>query len=58
MLTPRCLSSTGPCKELCDLCIKTHNDYVEREIRRKTDDAISWLDAMGYEVVSPEERAK
>lgn len=49
-----CLSVLGPCKEVCDRCQASYDNYVAQEIAKQIRDAIRVLQHHGYKITSPD----
>ncbi len=47
----QCLSVLGPCKELCGICKKSHEEYIERETKAAIEKAKLLLEYHGYKVI-------
>jgi len=49
-MTVQCLSVLGPCKEICDECKKSHEDYLKRSTEQAIEKAKRLLEHHGYKV--------
>jgi hypothetical protein len=46
----QCLSVLGPCKELCETCKKSHEDYHKKVTKEAIEKAKQLLEYHGYKV--------
>lgn len=46
----QCLGSAGPCKEVCDLCLKASETSFERDVSQKIQECKRYLEHCGFEV--------
>lgn len=56
-MTAQCLSIFGPCKEICDVCIKSHEDYLKSVTEKAIEKAKHVLQYHGYKVEKRKELA-
>jgi hypothetical protein len=49
----RCLSSVGPCAQVCDLCIQAHENYLTTLEQQRVSQAIQILTSRGYQIIPP-----
>jgi hypothetical protein len=49
-MTAQCLSVLGPCKEICDACKKSHEDYHKSVTEQAIEKAKRLLEHYGYKV--------
>ena len=51
-MSAQCLSSCGPCSQICKICQDSYDNYMSSTRARLIDQAKCLLEANGYTVVS------
>lgn len=50
----QCLSSDGPCKDICVICLRSGEQHFERTVKDKVYECKRYLEHCGFEVKETE----